>query len=181
MHTDAPRSATAFVVDYRGRLLWSLLWWAVSWFAVGRLWIKGEWPASLSGDLGHVAAYVVYVVLLVLVFVLLGPLGVVFSAFRIRVDRDSIAVQKYFGLVRRTWSFNDLAYATLRGKERNVNAVFKRRPSITLHFRDGSTLNVQEDARNLVRLHEYLKACGRVRRRNGTGTGNGDVLPTLPS
>lgn len=147
-----------FVVQRPGVGFFVLAAWVMGWM-VGGLSIA----RTLSGPLGPhvglhgVAWYALGLVMLGLMPLLAGPLCVHFLLREVRVDAPHIQIDRWFGLIRRTYHENDIESWHLSVDSEPPQGRHARDSSLLLRFADGRSVFVRERATNFRHLHEYLR------------------------
>jgi hypothetical protein len=158
----APTSTYHFMVRDVGMMLVAPTVWALCWM-IGARYLAGVLSGKVPPptDVGGVA-----ILALVLVPVIAGPLCVHVLAATVRVDAPRIQVNRWFGLVRRTYHEDDIKFWRL-SVDANHPPGWDR--SLLLWFADGARVSVMSAAINFRTLREYLRDRASSREQVGRG------------
>jgi hypothetical protein len=157
------RSSTArspqprFVVRAPGMTLLVLVGWSVCWF-IGVLFLT-ETLAGKLGEPSGVAGIALYGLGLVMGIVplILGPLCAHLRLQVVRIDAARIQVDRWCGLLRRTYHEGDIVSWRLGVESKPPRGCEAQATSIRLVMVDGASVFVMARATNFRLLHDFLR------------------------
>lgn len=155
---DALPSRYRFVVRDPVMVLMALAGWVLCWM-FGLLSIA----KTLSGEirpqpgLGGVVLYMLGFVMTVLLPFILGPLCAHLLLKKVRVDAPHIHVDRWFGLIRRTYREDDIKRWRVSLDPNPPWWRLARDASLLVHFADSTSVLVRKHATNFRLLHGYLR------------------------
>lgn len=147
-----------FVVRAPGTTILGLVGWSYCWF-IGALFLT-ETLSGKRGEpsgLGEVALYGLGVVMMGIVPVIAGPLCAHLLLQVVRIDASRIQVDRWFGLVRRTYHEGDIASWRLRVESKPPRGCEAQVTSVRLLMVDGASVFVTARATNFRLLHDFLR------------------------
>ncbi len=146
--TTSDRPVGDFTLRYRFFLFLSLAYWIFGWWVLYAAFTQHD--AFIKNSPGPWFD-VIFWVAVVTTFGGAGPFGVLKYSLVVCVSGEELVVEKYLGLVRKTYHVGDVC-------KFNIGAGTKNMPVMNITFRNGDKLFVSAWAQNFQSLSDYLSS-----------------------